>query len=124
MQMQQIEPTPLLCDNQGVIKLAKNPIIHERTKHVDVHCHFIRELVEDGFIKLRYYQIEDETDVHCHFIKELVEDGFIKLRYYQTEDETVEILTKTLGPERYVKFHDKLGVVSRLTIKGGSQSNY
>jgi hypothetical protein len=40
MQMQQTKPTPMLCDNQGVIKLAKNLVFHECTKHVDVHCHF------------------------------------------------------------------------------------
>ena len=36
-----------------------------------------------------------------------------------TEDQTADILTKALGCEKYVKFRDKLGVVSRLTIKGG-----
>jgi len=52
MKMQHIEPTPLFCDNQVVIKLAKNPVFHERTKHVELHCHFIRQLVEDGSIEL------------------------------------------------------------------------
>jgi hypothetical protein len=92
MQMQQREPTPLFCDNQGVMKLAKNPVFHERTKHVDTHCHFIRQLVEDGTIELQY----------C-----------------PTEDQTADIFTKSLGPEKHVKFRKKLGVVSRLTIKGG-----
>ena len=92
LQMQEIETTLILCDNQEVIKLANNLIFPKRTKHVDVHCHFIRQLVEDGSIELQY----------C-----------------PTEDQTVNILTKFLGPEKYVKFQDKLGVVSRLTIKGG-----
>jgi hypothetical protein len=92
MQMQQTELTPLICDNQGVIKLAKNPMFQELTKHVDVHC---------------------------HFIKQVEEDGSITLQYCPTEDQTANILTKSLGPEKYVKFHDKLGVVSILTMKGG-----
>ena len=92
MQMQQTEPTPLLCDNQGVIKLAKNPIFHKHTKHVEIHFYFIRKLVEDGSIEIQY----------C-----------------PTEDQTPDIITKALRPEKYVKFRDKLGVVSRLTIKGG-----
>jgi hypothetical protein len=92
MKMQQTEPTPLLCDNQGVLKLAKNPVFHKHTKHVEIHCHFIRQLVEDGSIELQYCPIEDQT---------------------------ADIFTKSLGPEKYVKFWDKLGVVSRLTIKGG-----
>jgi hypothetical protein len=61
MQMQQREPTPLLCDNQGVIELAKNPVFHKRTKHVEVHCHFIKQLVEDGSIKLQFCPTEDQT---------------------------------------------------------------
>lgn len=61
MQMQQIEPTPLLCDNQGVIRLAKNLVFHKRTKHVDVHCHFFIQLVEDGSIELQYQPIENQT---------------------------------------------------------------
>ena len=92
MQMQQREPTPLFCDNQGVMKLAKNPVFREHTKHADTHCHYIRQIVEDGTIELQY----------C-----------------PTENQTIEIFTKSLGPEKHVKFQKKLGVVSRLTIKGG-----
>lgn len=36
-------PIPLYCDNVSTIRLAENPVFHERTKHVDVHYHFIRE---------------------------------------------------------------------------------
>ena len=45
MKMQQIDPTTLFCDNQGVLKFAKNPTFHEHTKHVKIHFHFIIKLV-------------------------------------------------------------------------------
>jgi hypothetical protein len=51
----------MLCDNKGVIKLAKDLVFHECTKHVDIHCHFIRHLVEDGSIELQYCPTEDQT---------------------------------------------------------------
>ncbi|XP_062076260.1 secreted RxLR effector protein 161-like [Humulus lupulus] len=35
----------LYCDNQYVIRLAENPVFHARTKHVEVHYHFLREIV-------------------------------------------------------------------------------
>ena len=60
LQMQQTKPTPLFYDSQGVIKLAKNLVFHEHTKNVEVHCHFIRHLVEDGSIELQYCPIEDQ----------------------------------------------------------------
>jgi hypothetical protein len=82
----------LFCDNQGVMKLTKNPVFHECTKHVDTHYQFTGQLVEDKTIELQY----------C-----------------PTRDQTADIFTKSLGPEKHVKFRKKLGVVSILTIKGG-----
>ena len=41
MQMSPTGPTTLFVDNKGVIKLARNPVFHEQTKHVDLHCHYI-----------------------------------------------------------------------------------
>lgn len=35
--------TPTYCDNQSNIKIAENPIFHARTKHIEVHHHFIQE---------------------------------------------------------------------------------
>ena len=35
----------VMCDNTSAINLAKNPIVHSHTKHIDIQHHFIRDLI-------------------------------------------------------------------------------
>ena len=46
-------------DSQNAIHLCKNPMYHERTKHVDVRYHFVRELVANGDIHIQKISTED-----------------------------------------------------------------
>ena len=43
---------PLLCDSTSAISVAKNPILHSKTKHIDVRYHFLRDHQEKGDIEL------------------------------------------------------------------------
>ena len=45
-------PVPLLNANQGAIALSKNPVHHERSKHIALRHHFLRKKVEDKSITL------------------------------------------------------------------------
>ena len=45
-------------DNQGAIALIENPVHHQRTKHIDIRYHFIREQVINDGIDVEYLQID------------------------------------------------------------------
>ena len=50
----------LRVDSKSALTLAKNPVFHERSKHVWVRCHFIRGCLEEGSIKASYINTKDQ----------------------------------------------------------------
>jgi hypothetical protein len=51
---------PLMCDNQSTIQLIRNPVFHQRTKHIDVNYYFVRETQEAGDIDVSYISTNDQ----------------------------------------------------------------
>ncbi|RVW77933.1 Retrovirus-related Pol polyprotein from transposon RE1 [Vitis vinifera] len=72
----------VLCDNKATISIAKNPVQHDRTKHVEIDR---------------------------HFIKEKLEGGTIRLMYIPSSRQTADILTKALPKATYETMKSKLG---------------
>ena len=81
---QELRPTIIHCDNQNCIKLTENLVFHDRSKHIDI----------------RY-----------HFIKDYVQKGAMKLEYISTDEQVANVLTKSLPRGKHVYFRDKMGVV-------------
>ena len=51
----------LYCDNKAAINIAHNPVHHDRTKHVEVDRHFLKEKIEDGTICIPHVASTEQT---------------------------------------------------------------
>ncbi|KAJ3679560.1 hypothetical protein LUZ60_017571 [Juncus effusus] len=84
-------PTVIRDDNQSALKLATNPVRHERTKHIEIEHHFIHEKVLDGIVG-----VEEVRSV----------------------DNVADIFTKSLSKGSFELLRAKLGLVTKCTLRG------
>lgn len=68
----------------SAIELSKNPVYHDRSKHIDSRYHYIRDCIEKGVVDVDHVG---------------------------TDDQLADILTKPLGRVRFVELRSKLGAV-------------
>ena len=80
----QDSPTTIFTDSQSALAVARNPIFHARTKHIEVHYHYVRERLSAGEISLAYVP---------------------------TQDNLADLFTKALSREKFEAFRKALGLL-------------
>jgi hypothetical protein len=55
-----LSKVPLLCDKESAIRLVDNPVEHNRTKHIDIRHHFLRDHQQKGDIDVYHISTENQ----------------------------------------------------------------
>ena len=57
----QLDATCIYCDNQSCVKLSENPVFHDKSKHIEIKYHYIRDMVQRGAVKLQYVATNEQV---------------------------------------------------------------
>ncbi|GJX87131.1 retrovirus-related pol polyprotein from transposon TNT 1-94 [Tanacetum coccineum] len=84
------DKVPIFCDNTNAIAISNNPVLHSRTKYIDIRYHFIRDHILKGDIELHF--VPTELKLANIFIKPLAEPSFTRLvAELEVDDATKDI---------------------------------
>ena len=85
----EMDPTTIHCDNQSYVNISENLVFHDKSKHIEIKYHYIRDMVQ---IKI------------------------VQMKYLSTHEQIADIFTKTLSKTNFNYFHERLGLVENASL--------
>jgi hypothetical protein len=85
----EMNPTTIHCDNQSCVKLSENPVFHDKSKHIKIKYHYIRDMVQ-------------RKTVH--------------VQYLSTHEQIADIFTKPLARTKFEYFCERLGLMENASL--------
>jgi hypothetical protein len=85
----ELESTVIHCDNQSCIKLSENSVFRDRSKHIEMRYHYVRDMMQKNILTIQYVPMAEQT---------------------------ANILIKPLSLTKFVYFRDKLGVAENASL--------
>jgi hypothetical protein len=79
----------IICDNQSYVKLSKNLVFHDRSKHIETKYHYIRDMLQ-------------RKEVH--------------VQYLPTHEQIADIFTKPLSKTKFEYFRERLGLMENVSL--------
>ena len=78
--------TDIYYDNQSCIKMTENLMFHDKSKHIEINLHYIRDMVQKGVVQIQHFPTKEQVD---------------------------DVLTKPLSRVKFEYFQDKIGVACK-----------
>jgi hypothetical protein len=85
----EMDATTIHCDNQSRVNLSENPMFHDKSKHIEITYHYIRDMVQRKIVHMQYFP---------------------------THEQIIDIFTKPLAKTKFKYFHERLGLVESASL--------
>jgi hypothetical protein len=85
----EMDSTIIHCDNQSCVKLSENPVFHDKSKHIEIKYHYIRDMVQ-------------RKEIH--------------VQYLHTHEQIADMFTKLLARTKFEYFRERLGLVGNASL--------